>query len=170
MPRELSEGEAQAMEKRIDLAILEQNWVVRDKLEALRSLEALTKSFGGGGGVGLGGFGIGGMRPDQSSDAAVHLACLLKLGEWRLVMIGPGNVVDAATRRDIISLYNRATAVDPHSYQAWHQWGLSNYRAIEEARGITAVAKAANPPSPPSATSSPHRSRATSSRDPSSQG
>ena len=139
MPRELSESEAQSMEKRIDLAILEQNWVVRDKLEALRGLEALTKSFGGG----VGGSILGMRPPDQSSDAAVHLACLLKLGEWRVVMIGPGNSVDAATRKDITSLYSRATAVDPRSYQAWHQWGLSNYRAIEEARGITAVGKSA---------------------------
>ena len=31
-------------------------------------------------------------------------------------------------------LYNKATSVDPKSYQAWHQWGLANYRAIEELR------------------------------------
>ena len=52
-------------------------------------------------------------------------------------MVEPGEVVDRSTRREVLALYGRATLVDPQSYRAWHQWGLSNYRAIEEARGST---------------------------------
>jgi hypothetical protein len=63
--------------------------------------------------------------------------CLLKLGEWKIAMVEPGEVVDRSTRREVLALYGRATLVDPQSYRAWHQWGLSNYRAIEEARGST---------------------------------
>ena len=39
-----------------------------------------------------------------------------------------------AARREVLALYGRATNVDSSSYHAWHQWGLSNYRAIQEAR------------------------------------
>lgn len=63
--------------------------------------------------------------------------CLLKLGEWKIAMVEPGEVVDRSTRREVLALYGRATLVDSQSYRAWHQWGLSNYRAIEEARGST---------------------------------
>ena len=52
-------------------------------------------------------------------------------------MVEPGEVVDRSTRREVLALYGRATLVDSQSYRAWHQWGLSNYRAIEEARGST---------------------------------
>ena len=34
--------------------------------------------------------------------------------------------------REILDLYSKATTVDPSSYQAFHQWGLCNYRAIKE--------------------------------------
>jgi FKBP12-rapamycin complex-associated protein len=41
-------------------------------------------------------------------------------------------MVDSGTRQEVLQLFVRATTVDPRSYQAWHEWGLSNYRAIEE--------------------------------------
>ncbi|KAJ1444132.1 hypothetical protein B484DRAFT_388959, partial [Ochromonadaceae sp. CCMP2298] len=49
-------------------------------------------------------------------------------------MLDPSRPVDRGTRKEVLALYGRATTVDPHCYQAWHQWGLSNYRAVEEAR------------------------------------
>ena len=105
-------------EKRIDFAILEQRWATGEKMESLRGLEALTRSF----------------TDNNFDEANIHVSCILKLGEWKLSMIGPGNVVDKNTRKEILMLYNKATTVDPKSYQAWHQWGLANYRAIEELR------------------------------------
>jgi FKBP12-rapamycin complex-associated protein len=62
------------------------------------------------------------------------LSCLLLLGEWKIAIIEPGDVVDAETRKEVMALYERATTVNSASYMAWHQWGLSNYRAIEEAK------------------------------------
>eukprot|EP00605_Chrysophyceae_sp_TOSAG23-4_P001470 GSChrysophyteH1.ASY1.ANO1.1606.1 assembled CDS len=69
----------------------------------------------------------------QTTHNDVLLECLLKLGEWKLSLVEPGIVIDKSTRRDVLALYGRATMVEPQSYRAWHQWGLSNYRAIEEA-------------------------------------
>ena len=73
----------------------------------------------------------------MSCCAVLAVDCLLKLGEWKIAMVEPGEVVDRSTRREVLALYGRATLVDSQSYRAWHQWGLSNYRAIEEARGST---------------------------------
>ena len=42
----------------------------------------------------------------------------------------------------MLSLYGRATTVDPNCYEAWHQWGLSNYRAIEESRSTNSTTAA----------------------------
>jgi phosphatidylinositol kinase/protein kinase (PI-3 family) len=106
------------VEKRIDFAILEQRWATGEKMESLKGLEALTRSF----------------TEKNIEETCIHVSCILKLGEWKLAMIGPGNVVDKNTRKEILMLYNKATSVDPKSYQAWHQWGLANYRAIEELR------------------------------------
>ena len=75
----------------------------------------------------------------QTTHNDVLLECLLKLGEWKLSLVEPGIVIDKSTRRDVLALYGRATMVEPQSYRAWHQWGLSNYRAIEESRGGAAL-------------------------------
>ncbi len=34
-------------------------------------------------------------------------------------------------------MYSAATTIDPHSYMAWHQWGLCNVRALEEAKAAS---------------------------------
>jgi hypothetical protein len=110
-------------DKRIKFAMLEQQWAINENRDkALRGLEALTRLAGQNA-------GSGSTTPEESS---VHLSCLLRLGEWKLAMVRAGETVDKATRRDVLSLYGRATMVDPLSYLAWHKWGLSNYRAIEE--------------------------------------
>jgi len=70
----------------------------------------------------------------SGKDATVHLESLLLLGEWKVSIMGPNDHVDQVTRREVLAMYRTATTVDPQSYQAWHQWGLSNIRAIEEAR------------------------------------
>lgn len=76
---------------------------------------------------------------DNKSDKAVacalntlHLECLLKLGHWKLAALGPAAEVDYETRKYVLSLYQEATKVDPKSYRAWHDWGLSNYRAVSQ--------------------------------------
>ena len=117
-------------------------------------LESLIRSanannWGGGGGGGGAHSARAGDRP--VSDSAVYLDCLLKLGEWKIAMIEPGEAVDRNTRREALTLYGRATLVDAQSYRAWHQWGLSNYRALEEARGSSALTQG-SPYNHPSAT------------------
>lgn len=72
----------------------------------------------------------------SGKDAAVHLESLLLLGEWKVSIMGPEEHVDQLTRREVLAMYRTATTVDPQSYQAWHQWGLSNIRAIEEAKEV----------------------------------
>lgn len=42
--------------------------------------------------------------------------------------------VDSTTREEVMNIFSRATCVDPKNYVAWHEWGLSNYRAIEESK------------------------------------
>ena len=101
-------------------AMLKQLWVSPTKRsQALSGLESLIRLMG---------------DFATSADTTTHLNCLLKLGEWKIAMIEPGMVVDKSTRRDVLTLYGRAITVDPTDYRAWHQWGLSNYRAIEESR------------------------------------
>lgn len=76
------------------------------------------------------------ITPGLSSgkDASIHLESLLLFGEWKVSILGPEEHVDQVTRREVLAMYRTATTVDLQSYQAWHQWGLSNIRAIEEAR------------------------------------
>jgi tetratricopeptide (TPR) repeat protein len=62
----------------------------------------------------------------------LHLECLMKLGSWRLSVLGPAAVIDINTRQRVLELYREATSVDNKSYSAWHNWGLSNFRAIQE--------------------------------------
>ena len=135
---ESTEGVATAEEVsmgyRIKFALLKQDWVltndsterytsnstsrILDKATCVQGLEELLRSLTG------------------TTDSATHLDCLLKLGEWKVNMVEPGKVIDKSTRRDVLALYGRATMIDTTSYRAWHQWGLSNYRAIEESRLI----------------------------------
>ena len=73
-------------------------------------------------------------------DTSKHLNRILELDvEGCRCLVEPGIVIDKSTRRDVLALYGRATMVEPQSYRAWHQWGLSNYRAIEESRGGAAL-------------------------------
>jgi len=119
-----SRVDSSIVDQSIKLAMLKLQWAIGERTKALSGLEALTRTSGGSNVI-------------SSSEASIKLSCLLKLGEWKLAMIGPGEAVDRSTRREILSLYSRATMVDPQSYAAWHQWGLCNYRAIEEARGFS---------------------------------
>jgi FKBP12-rapamycin complex-associated protein len=114
------------MDRRIRFAMLKQQWAVGDRLSALMGLESLIRQTtqSGSGSV-------------ATTDAS-YLTCLLKLGEWKIAVLDPGRPVDKTTRKEVLALYGRATSVDPNCYEAWHQWGLSNYRAIEEARALTA--------------------------------
>lgn len=64
--------------------------------------------------------------------STLHLECLLKLGHWKLAALGPAAEVDYETRKYVLSLYQEATQVDPRNYRAWHDWGLSNYRAVSQ--------------------------------------
>ena len=112
------------VDQSIKLAMLKLQWATGERSKALTGLESIIRAAGANNTV-------------SSAEASLRLSCLLKLGEWKLGMIGPGEAVDRSTRREILSLYSRATMVDPQSYAAWHQWGLCNYRAIEEARGFS---------------------------------
>ena len=51
---------------------------------------------------------------------------------WLFLVLDPSLPVDNGTRDEVLQIFLRATVVDPRSYLAWHQWGLSNYRAAEE--------------------------------------
>lgn len=135
--------EAIVMDRRIRFAMLKQQWSVGGKLEALEGLESLVRATRMG---------------STSSEDNSYLMCLLKLGEWKVAILDPGMVVDTPTRMEVLSLYSKATMVDPSSYPAWHQWGLSNYRAIEESR---ANHKAENLRSPRASSVMPKEQQAT---------
>lgn len=127
-----------SMDRRVKFALLKQQWAVSDRKSALSGLEALIRSASTGWESSTGRNSIpGGTLTLAQTDSAVYLDCLLKLGEWKIAMVEPGEVVDRSTRREVLALYGRATLLNSQSYGAWHQWGLSNYRAIEEARGST---------------------------------
>lgn len=115
----LPDDAAISMERRIKFAMLKQKWSTGRKVDALQDLEQLVKST---------------RLTSTGSLESSYLSCLLKLGEWKIAIIDPGRAVDLATRMDVLSLFSRATAIDPNSYRATHQWGLSNYRAVEELR------------------------------------
>jgi hypothetical protein len=97
------------MERKIKFALLKQQWAVSDRKAALSGLEALIKSYSTAWG------------PSSSAvaqeDSTVHLDCLLKLGEWKIAMVEPGEAVDRGTRTDVLNLFSKATLVDPQSYR-----------------------------------------------------
>lgn len=111
-------ADEQNMSTRIRFALLKQDWITPlKKQDCIASLEEL-------------------IRLNPSGDTATILDCLLKLGEWKVSIVEPGMSIEKSTRRDVLALYGRATMLNPQSYRAWHEWGLSNYRAIEESRGV----------------------------------
>jgi len=111
--------EEQVMNTRIRFALLKQDWITPTKRQAcIASLEELIRLNTSG------------------SDSTTILDCLLKLGEWKISIVEPGMSIEKSTRREVLALYGRATMMNPQSYRAWHEWGLSNYRAIEESRGV----------------------------------
>jgi hypothetical protein len=116
-----------SMDRRIQFAKLQQKWASNsNKKAAVKGLEKLLRAIVSSG--------------DSSYlDADVHRDCLLKLGRWKLNMLEVGATVDPGTRSEVLELYGQATMVDPMSYRAWHEWGLSNYRAVEEARALHKV-------------------------------
>ena len=67
--------------------------------------------------------------PRVEISKSLHLECLLKLGDWKLRLQGPGAVIDLSSRLEVLALHENATVVDPSSYRAWHQWGLSSWHA-----------------------------------------
>ena len=71
-------------------------------------------------------------KPGAVALNTLHLECLLKLGHWKLAVLGPAAEVDYETRKYVLSLYQEATQVGPRNYRAWHDWGLSNYRAVSQ--------------------------------------
>jgi FKBP12-rapamycin complex-associated protein len=119
----MSEESVVIMERRIKFAMLKQQWVKNNRLEALQELDNMVKTIP-----------AVGHHPSSGIDSS-YLSCLLKLGEWKIGILDPGKPVDINTRMEVLALYSRATAVDPSSYRAAHQWGLSNYRAVEELKG-----------------------------------
>jgi len=153
-----------AMERKICLAVLRQRWSVGQRNEALKELENLINTIdeptGTGGGLPKSNSGadmsagMGTRRPSfqqlsqdsgassgsffpspREEDNRIHLECLLKLGRWKLDSIEPGQLVTPAQRKEVLDLYQRAIAVNNKSYRAWHEWAMSNYRAIEETQG-----------------------------------
>ena len=120
-------SEEVCMEYRVRFAMLKQRWAVGQQASALAGLDSLIRSLV-----------PTGNEPRATADARTHHDCLLRLGEWKVAMVGPGMSVDPSTRKDVMGLFSRATLILPSSYRAWHQWGLCNYRAIEEARGNNA--------------------------------
>jgi FKBP12-rapamycin complex-associated protein len=67
----------------------------------------------------------------------LHLECLLKLGIWKLKLIDPGTTVDSHVRKEVLGIFANATLVDPHSYRAWHEWGMSNLHAVIENNALS---------------------------------
>jgi serine/threonine-protein kinase mTOR len=78
-----------------------------------------------------------GSAAEQQLLSKVHLECLLKLCDWKLRLLGPGAVIDLNCRMEVLHLYRQATTVDPLSYRAWHQWGLSNWHAASASQETT---------------------------------
>lgn len=117
-----AEGGSPYVDRRIKFAILKQRWSTGERHAALHGLEELIR-----------GSNIAQVSTSQSSTSS-YLRCLLKLGEWKVQILGPGVLVDRHTRHDVLEIYNLATNVDPSNYRAWHQWGLSNYHAVEETK------------------------------------
>eukprot|EP01041_Mallomonas_annulata_P001944 gene1944-3771_t len=106
------------IDRKIRFAVLRQLWSSGRREHAMFELDHLLHQM------------------DNNTDNELHLNCLLKLGQWKLATLETGVPVDAITRRDILMVYSSATQVQPQSYSAWHEWGLANYRALEETRNI----------------------------------
>jgi hypothetical protein len=60
----------------------------------------------------------------REGDSWIHLECLLKLGQWKLAVIEPGQLVTRSQRQEVLELYQRAINVNNKSYRAWHEWAL----------------------------------------------
>jgi FAT domain len=113
-----------SMDRRIQYAKLQQQWLSNtDRRAALKGLESLLRSMTGSAETNM-----------TFSDAEVHRDCLLRLGKWKLQLLEAGAPVDPITRNEVLELFSQATVVDPENYRAWHEFGLSNFRAVEEAR------------------------------------
>jgi phosphatidylinositol kinase/protein kinase (PI-3 family) len=134
-----ADEEAMIMERRIRFAMLKQQWDKGDHMNALLGLDHLVRN------TRLSTSNHSSASPvpsptgfaSSSSSSLVdssYLSCLLKLGEWKISILDPSQNVDLQTRMDVLQIYSHATMIDPNSYRASHQWGLCNYRAIEELR------------------------------------
>lgn len=104
------------VDRKIRFAILRQLWTNGLRDHAIYELDQMLQQM------------------DTNTDSELHLACLLKLGQWKLALVEPGMPIDGATRRATLNIYSRATHVQNQSYNAWHEWGLANYRGLEETR------------------------------------
>ena len=109
---------------RIELEKLRLKWSLGHKEAAAEQLSKMTMQ--------LNVYRESGNAQPSVELSNVHLQCLLKLGDWKVRLSTPGSVLDSETRLSIIRLYSQATSVNPTSYQAWHEWGLSNHHAVLE--------------------------------------
>lgn len=123
------------MERRIKFAQLKLQWATGNKVSALEGLDALVKAARPVSTNALNNTAVLGTSVNNSGFDSSYLYCLLKLGEWKISVLDPGQPVDFDTRMEVLALYSKATVVDPNSYRAAHQWALSNYRAVEELKG-----------------------------------
>lgn len=108
---------------RIELEKLRLQWNLGDQVEATSKLSEVVTELG-----------IYAQTSGRGSAALerVYVQCLLKYADWKLRLIGPGVVVPPDTRTEVLKLYAEATAIAPTKYQAWHQWGMSNYNALTD--------------------------------------
>jgi len=118
-----------AIDRRLELGILNQLWFGGQRSRAVEGLENLLQTFG-----------LTGTYSTSSSVASINsktqLECLLQLGQWKVMLLEKGGkyVVDRSTRKDVLGLYHRAIQLDAASYAAWHEWGLASFRAAEETK------------------------------------
>ena len=140
--------ESDIIDKSIKFTVLRQCWGKEKKEYAISEMEILLDSIRKSIQVassqqtptnpGLRSVGESVMHLTSDKSAAatalgtLQLECLLKLGHWKLAILGPAAEVNYETRKYILSLYQEATQIDPRNYRAWHDWGLSNYRAVSE--------------------------------------
>jgi FKBP12-rapamycin complex-associated protein len=120
--RDINNTDEIVMNRRIKFAMLKQEWSIGKKLQALQGLEILIRTS------------LSSDNASSTVDTQSYLSCLLKLGEWKIAILEPGLSVDSGTRAEVLNIFSKSTIVDPNSYRAWHQWGLSNYRAVEESK------------------------------------
>jgi serine/threonine-protein kinase mTOR len=115
---------ALSVDCRIELEKLRLRWSMGQKVSAAEQLAKMTLQ--------LSQYTQNSTVQSSVELSNVHLKCLLKLGDWKVRLNTPGTVLDRETRLAIIQLYSQATSVNPNSYQAWHEWGLSNHHAVLE--------------------------------------